>query len=39
MLVTEEGISIVVRLVHRPNAFSPMLVTEGGIVIEVSDVQ
>jgi len=35
MLVTDSGIEINVKLVHSPNAPSPMLVTESGIVTEV----
>ena len=35
MVVTDDGISIDVRLVHSPNAFPPMLVTDDGIVTAV----
>ena len=35
MLVTESGMVTDIRLLHQPNASSPILVTESGIVTEV----
>ena len=39
MLVTEDGISIVVSESQYANAYQPMLVTEAGIVIDVNELQ
>ena len=39
MLVTEDGISIVVSELQLLNADEPMLVTEAGIVTDVSESQ